>query len=451
MSGRGGRRGSRVFDAQHLDADFHGDTGQRDVGVVDDALADCFRSLRKPEPEGGALAAGGLHPNTHRTPRDVSPILVEEGLREAGGKVVADLYGRERKVTQVHFGGGTPTFLTTAEIRGVMEEAASQFQFADGAEADIGIEIDPRAMEPDTLPALRAMGFNRVSLGVQDFDPRVQEAINRVQSEELTLGILQQARELGFLSVNIDLIYGLPWQSVDSFASTIEKIIAFNPDRLSVFNYAHLPERFPPQRRISADTLPGPQEKMRILENTISQLVCAGYQFIGMDHFARADDPLAVAQREGRLHRNFQGYTTHKECDLLALGVSSISMTDDATYQNSPDLDTYMSELGHGRLPIVKGLTLSHDDRLRREVITSLICQFQVDYASIEQAFDICFRSYFARELRELAAMQEDGLVEISNHRLRVNPPGRLLIRVVCKVFDIYRSEADKGRFSRII
>ena len=372
----------------------------------------------------------------------------------------ADLYAREssrskaRQVTQLHWGGGTPTFLSPAQMRELMARTRAHFSLLDNDKGDYSIEIDPREADDQTLETLREIGFNRISLGVQDFNPAVQKAVNRIQSEELTLAVLNKARSLGFRSINIDLIYGLPHQTENSFARTVERIIDFSPDRLSVFNYAHMPDRFKPQKRIQEADLPSPKEKLAILRHTVDQLVQQKYRFIGMDHFAKPDDELAIAQANGTLHRNFQGYTTHGDCDLIAMGVSSISMLDRAYYQNHYDLETYSKSLSQGYLPVNKGVVLTDDDVLRRHVIMEMICNFKLDYQAVEQAFDINFEQYFAKEIRELEGMARDGLVTFQANNggklLRIHPSGRLLIRGICKVFDRYRHPAAQG-FSRII
>ncbi|MFQ5488292.1 MAG: oxygen-independent coproporphyrinogen III oxidase, partial [Gammaproteobacteria bacterium] len=276
-------------------------------------------------------------------------------------------------------------------------------------------------------------------------------AVNRIQSEEQTFTVLQQAREEGFKSVSVDLIYGLPFQSVAGFSRTVEKVIAAAPDRLSVFNYAHLPELFKPQRRIASGDLPAPAEKLEILQRTIEQLAAAGYVYIGMDHFAKPEDELAMAQREGSLYRNFQGYSTHAECDLIGLGVTSISMVGPSYSQNVKGTEDYRRLLAQGQLPIYRGIRLEVDDLLRREVITRLICQFELDFAAVEAAHGIVFADYFATELEEVAQMEADGLLRLESDALRVNPAGRLLIRNICMVFDKYLRDKAGQRFSKVI
>ena len=306
-------------------------------------------------------------------------------------------------------------------------------------------------VDDDTLATLWELGFNRISLGVQDINPQVQKAVNRIQPREMTEAVLNEARRLGFRSINLDLIYGLPFQTPDSFAATLEAVLEMSPDRLSIFSYAHLPDRFYPQTRIQADTLPSPQQKLTMLHNTINRLLEAGYEYIGMDHFAKPDDSLAVAQREGRLHRNFQGYTTHADCDLVALGVSAIGQTDDAYFQNNHDLPAWETAIDNGELAIIKGVTLTRDDRLRRWVIGQLICQFRLDRKQVAAVWQEDFDRYFADEMKRLAPMIADGLVTDDGNTLQVQPSGRLLIRALCQIFDLYRKEGASQRFSRII
>ena len=361
------------------------------------------------------------------------------------------LFDDERWVDQLHWGGGTPTFISHAEMEALMEQTRAHFRLRDDDSGEYSIEIDPREVHADTVAHLRRLGFNRMSLGVQDFDPRVQKAVNRIQGEDETLAVLEEARARGFKSVSVDLIYGLPFQSRESFGRTVEKIIAAGPDRLSVFNYAHLPQLFMPQRRINEADLPSPAEKLAILKQTSAQLAAAGYVYIGMDHFAKPDDELAVAQREGTLYRNFQGYSTHADCDLVGLGVTSIGMVGHCYAQNVKTLDEYYAKLDAGELPLFRGIELDADDLLRREVITQLICHFALDYAAIENAYGIAFWEYFATERGDLVAMADDGLVELGTDALRVTPAGRLLIRNVCMVFDKYLRKPGEQRYSKVI
>jgi oxygen-independent coproporphyrinogen-3 oxidase len=354
-------------------------------------------------------------------------------------------------VEQLHFGGGTPTFLSHDELRQLMAHLRKHFNLLDDDSGDYGIEIDPREADWSTMGLLRELGFNRVSLGVQDLDPDVQRAVNRLQSLEETRAIVDAAHTLQFRSVNIDLIYGLPRQTPEAFARTVEEVITLQPDRLSVFNYAHLPERFMPQRRIDSNDLPSPEQKLLMLERTIDQLTKAGYRYIGMDHFALPDDELAVAQEELTLQRNFQGYTTHGHCDLIGLGVSAISQIGDLYTQNSSDLSDYQALLASDQLATKRGLQCNDDDRIRRAVIQQLICHFTLEFATIENEFAINFRDYFSEVWPLLEEMTTDGLITIDDVGIEVQPAGRLLVRSVCMVFDAYLTQQNRQRFSRVI
>ena len=355
-----------------------------------------------------------------------------------------------RTVTQLHWGGGTPTYLKPDEIRQLMAMLRRYFHFAD--EGEISIEVDPREIELSLLDVLKEVGFNRLSLGVQDFDKSVQVAVNRVQDNDFIRALLMRAKELGFRSTNLDLIYGLPLQTRASFRHTLEQVVLTAPARLSIFNYAHLPSRFAGQHKIKDETLPSPAEKLAILQETIEYLTGEGYQYIGMDHFALPDDELAVAQREGKLHRNFQGYTTQGECDLLGLGVSSISMLGDAYSQNQKDLKLYYAAVTAQGQAQWKGCALNHDDLIRRDVIKQLICNFQLSFAEISERYALDFNSYFAQDLALLRPFIEDGLVVNDGAGIRVSSTGRLLIRNICMCFDTYfRERARQQQFSRVI
>jgi oxygen-independent coproporphyrinogen-3 oxidase len=356
-----------------------------------------------------------------------------------------------QKVDQLHFGGGTPTFLSHDELRQLMAQLRKSFNLLDDDSGDYGIEIDPREADWSTMGLLRELGFNRVSIGLQDLDPAVQRAVNRLQSLEETRAVIDAARTLQFRSINIDLIYGLPRQTPENFARTVDEVINLQPDRLSVFNYAHLPERFMPQRRINSDELPTPAQKLEMLQGTIEQLTKAGYRYIGMDHFALPDDELAIAQEESTLQRNFQGYTTHGHCDLIGLGVSAISQIGDLYCQNNSDLNQYQNTLASSQLATSRGLLCNADDRLRRAVIQQLICTFSLEFAQIEHAFNIDFQGYFGELWPQLQRMAEDGLIELDNERITVLPAGRLLVRSVCMVFDAYLEQHNRQRFSRVI
>lgn len=366
------------------------------------------------------------------------------------------LFDRARTVDQLAWGGGTPTFLNDVQIQELMAAIGRHFRLRDDDRGEYSIEVDPRRIDGATIGVLRAAGFNRISLGIQDFDPQVQRAVNRIQDEAQTFAVLEAARRAGFHSVSVDLMYGLPFQNVQRFARTLDKVVGAAPDRLSVFNYAHLPERFKPQRRIRVEDLPPPAEKLAILRHTVERLEAAGYVYIGMDHFARPGDELARAQRAGTLHRNFQGYSTHADCDLVGLGVSAISQVGESYSQNTHELPAYYERLDAGRLAVARGVGLSRDDRLRRAVIMGLLCHAQVSYAPIEARYGIVFPEYFRTELERLAVLESDGLIEVTGDRIRIAPPGRLLARNVAMVFDAYLSApSNRGatpvRHSRVI
>jgi len=363
-----------------------------------------------------------------------------------------ELFHRDRRVEQLHWGGGTPTFISHDQMRELMRVTGEYFTLADDDSGEYSIEIDPREATPETIGMLREVGFNRLSLGVQDLDPKVQQAVNRIQSEQETMAVLDAAKQYGFRSVSIDLIYGLPFQTAESFVRTLDRIIDVGPDRLSVFNYAHLPERFKPQRRINEKELPSPQQKLDILKMTIDHLGEAGYVYIGMDHFARPNDELSVAQREGTLYRNFQGYSTHSDCDLVAMGVTSISMVGSSYSQNVRDLEAYYERIDSGRLPVFRGVELTQDDLIRRDVITQLICNFHLDLSTAEKTWDIRFDEYFADEQARLRDLAGDGLIAMDDRRIQVLPRGRLLIRNVCMIFDRYLPPVTQQKnFSRVI
>ncbi|KAA0694629.1 oxygen-independent coproporphyrinogen III oxidase [Halopseudomonas laoshanensis] len=366
-------------------------------------------------------------------------------------ELVSEHVGAGQSVEQLHLGGGTPTFLSHGQMRGLISKIRQHFALHDDDDGDYSIEIDPREADWSTMGMLREVGFNRVSFGVQDIDPAVQRAVNRLQSLEQTQAIMDAARALEYRSINIDLIYGLPKQSPASFARTVEAIIDLHPDRLSIFNYAHMPERFLPQRRIMSADLPIAGAKLAMLENSVRQLTDAGYRYIGMDHFALPDDSLSLAQEGGELQRNFQGYTTHGHCDLIGLGVSSISQVGDLFCQNTSDIKAYQHLLGEGRLATMRGLISGDEDRLRRAVIAQLICHFNLRFADIESRFGIVFRDVFADVWPALQQMHTDGLVCLSEQSIEVLPAGRLLIRSICMLFDAYQQPVDSGRFSRII
>ncbi len=364
--------------------------------------------------------------------------------------LLAPLLGEDRAIGQLHWGGGTPTFLNRDEMGALM--AAIDQTFQREADAECAIEIDPRSAPPGTLDYLAGLGFNRASLGVQDFDPAVQKAVHRIQSETETRRVIGEARAAGFRSLNVDLIYGLPKQTLDSFDRTLDQIVALDPDRIALYSYAHLPKVFMPQRRIAEPDLPSAETKLQILSLAIGRLTRAGYLYIGMDHFARPDDELALAQAQGRLQRNFQGYSTRRGSDLIGLGVSAIGAIGPTYYQNEKRLEDYEAALDAGRLPVARGLELTQDDLVRRAVIQSLACHFRVSLSSIEVAHLVDFRKYFAPELEDLRHLADDGLVDLRDDWILVTAKGRLLVRVVCAVFDRYlRERQARTQYSKVI
>jgi oxygen-independent coproporphyrinogen III oxidase len=350
----------------------------------------------------------------------------------------------ERRTIQVHWGGGTPNFLPAADLARLAAAIRRHFRLA--PECEFSVEIDPRTCGPEQLDALAAAGVNRLSLGIQDFDPRVQEAVNRVQPAEVTWEVLAGARRRGIASVNVDLIYGLPYQTPESFRRTVGEVVEMAPDRVAVFNFAYLPAMFRHQRVIPAAALPDPEAKLTLLEETVARLVGEGYVFIGMDHFARPEDPLAAALADGTLSRNFQGYATGGETDLVAFGVSSISKVAGGYAQNAKEIPAYREALAAGRLATSRGILLSAEDRLRRDVIMGLMCHFRLEKAAVEAAHGIAFDRHFARELEALRPLADDGLVTLAADRIEVTPPGRLLVRNVAMAFDAYlRPAAGEG------
>jgi oxygen-independent coproporphyrinogen-3 oxidase len=358
-----------------------------------------------------------------------------------------------RDITQLHFGGGTPTFLTEDLILELFNNIKQHFNLMNDGTQDYSIEIDPREISRSKLQLLTEMGINRISIGVQDFDHKVQESIHRIQPIEMVTDLVRDAREMGIKSINFDLIYGLPYQTLEGFRDTLDKVVALSPERISVFNYAHLPERFPAQKRILDDNLPNSDIKLELLKMTIEYLVDAGYEYIGMDHFAKPSDSLAIAQKQGLLQRNFQGYTTHSGTDLVAFGVSAISDLHGIYIQNYTDLSKYRSAIEKGQLAINKGYISDFDDRVRHQVIMTLISSFQLDYKLIEEQYNISFVEYFAEEMDDLMPMIEDGMIEIFKSgmqtTLNVTDKGRLLIRCICMVFDKYLNNNIK--YSKVI
>ncbi len=368
--------------------------------------------------------------------------------REIG--MVSGLIEGAPVVKQVHWGGGTPTFLAHDELAQLMAMLRDGFVIA--PDAEISIEVDPRKVDADTIAFIGQLGFNRISVGIQDFDPDVQRAVNRIQSEVETRTVIDAARANGFTSVNADLIYGLPKQTVASFATTLRKVIALSPDRIALYSYAHVPALFKPQRRIAVDDLPPADAKLAILALAIGELGAAGYVHIGMDHFALPHDDLAVAQRQGRLHRNFQGYSTQPDCDLLAFGISAIGKVGATYTQNIKTLDAYYERLDAHALPVMRGIELDADDVLRRSVIQSLMCRFELDCATVESEHGIRFAEYFNEELAALAPLAADELVIINKHAIRVTPRGRLLVRAIAMCFDRrLRNDRQPERYSKVI
>jgi len=363
-----------------------------------------------------------------------------------------ELFDSSRKVNQLHWGGGTPTFISHEQMAELMQVTRQHFNLHDDDSGEYSIEIDPREVTRESIKLLRDIGFNRMSLGVQDFDPAVQKAVNRIQSEEQTLNALSSARDYGFKSISTDLIYGLPLQTEKSFAQTLHRIIDISPDRISLFNYAHMPTLFKPQRRINEDEMPSAEVKLSILKQSIEQLTSAGYVYIGMDHFAKPDDELSIAQQQGKLYRNFQGYATHADCDLVGLGITSIGTIDNSFAQNVKTLDEYQTLIGSGKLAVFRGVEIDQDDLLRRAVIMQLICHFNLNFANIESKHNIDFSKYFADEITRLKVMCDDGLIEMNNESIQVTGKGRLLIRNICMIFDRYmKNEQSNQRFSKAI
>ena len=369
--------------------------------------------------------------------------------------LVAPLFDRDREVIQLHFGGGTPNFLDAAQLCGVVETLRGAFRFADSDDRDISVELDPRFCNPADMPVLAAAGFNRTSLGVQDFDPKVQAAVNRIQSVEETRAIVDACRGAGMRSVNIDLIYGLPGQSLDGFHKTLDTVVAMRPDRLAVYSYAHLPHIFKPQTQIDDALLPDPDTKLALLQAAVEHLTAAGYVYIGMDHFALPDDELAVAQARGGLHRNFMGYTTHADSDLVGLGVSAISHIGGSFSQNPRDLPSWETALDAGRLPVFRGMRMDEDDEIRADLIQSLMCQGEVRVRAFQERHGIGFAEYFAADLQRLWPLADDGLVEVGPDAIRATPRGRLLLRNIAMCFDRYLDQTSvidaRPRFSRAI
>jgi oxygen-independent coproporphyrinogen-3 oxidase len=357
----------------------------------------------------------------------------------------AELFPRTRRIEQLHFGGGTPTFLSVEQLGSIVDALERRFMFGSDAVREFSIEVDPRTIKPVKIGPLAALGFNRISLGIQDFDPAVQDAVNREQSVAEVAQLVEAVRRVGFRSLSMDLIYGLPLQTPQSFDRTLDHVIAMQPDRIAAYSYAHLPSRFRAQRHIVTEQLPDAATKLELLRLTIERLLGAGYVYIGMDHFARPDDELAKALRDGSLQRNFQGYSTRGDLDLIGLGMSAIGRIGDVYSQNARTLPTYYAGIDSGALPIDRGLRLSADDLLRREVIAGIMCRGWLNFADFEERHGIVFNEYFADALKQMEVLQSDGLVERNAGTLRVTPLGRYLLRVIAMPFDAYLRGQSKG------
>ena len=384
---------------------------------------------------------------THKTERAVE--YLEYLKREIA--MQAALFDKSRKLTQLHLGGGTPTYLTSEQLADLMNTLRESFNLDDSDSHEFSLEVDPRTVSPQQIHQLHTLGFNRLSFGVQDFDEAVQAAVNRLQSEEQTRELVVAAREAGYKSVSVDLIYGLPLQTVQSFDVTLSKIIDMRPDRIAAYSYAHLPELVRAQRLIRPQDMPPPERKLELLELTIARLTAAGYIYIGMDHFALPEDELAIAREQGTLQRNFQGYSTHADCDLIGIGVSSIGKVGNTYSQSVKELSQYYARIDQDLLPIQRGYNLSEDDCLRREVILDLMCQGRIDFRKFEDHYGIDFVAYFADALDQLAEPVADGLVTFDDRELILQPEGQLMLRNVAMVFDAYLGVEQKGSFSRTV
>lgn len=363
-----------------------------------------------------------------------------------------ELFDQDRQVIQLHFGGGTPTFYDDMQLKQIIEGLSEHFYLSRSSTREFSIEIDPRTMSEDRIAYLADIGLNRISMGIQDFDPAVQKAVNRIQDEGKTLSLIHAARKAAFNSVSVDLIYGLPLQTAKSFETTIDSVLTARPDRISVYNYAHLPHLFRAQRMINTDDVPTPEVRLELLAATINQLVDAGYIYIGMDHFALPDDELAVAMKNGTLQRNFQGYSTCRATDLVGLGVSAIGKVGNSFVQNQKDIHDWQALIDDAELPVWRGISLCGEDRLRREVISALMCRGQLKFSEIEQEFEIDFGDHFALELDSLRPLQDDGLVEIGEDDIEVTPVGLLLLRAIAMKFDEYLIEDSSAKaYSKVI
>ncbi|MGI9264784.1 MAG: oxygen-independent coproporphyrinogen III oxidase [Gammaproteobacteria bacterium] len=391
----------------------------------------------------------GCHKVVTRT-AGVAEQYLEYMLREAA--LHAELFDSSRPVVQLHLGGGTPTYLTHDEMTGLIEGLAEHYTLARDQAHEYSIEIDPRTTDSETLPLLSRLGFNRLSMGIQDFDPEVQRAVNRIQSREHTLDLIRQAPEVGFESVSVDLIYGLPHQTRDRFLKTLEEVVSARPDRIAAYNYAHLPGMFRAQRLIREEDLPSAEQKLELLGTTVQFLTDQGYEYIGMDHFALPEDELVTARDQGTLQRNFQGYSTYADCDLIGLGISAIGKLDTCYSQNLKLRKDYFETLDDGRLPVFRGVTLDDEDVLRRQVIQDVMCQDTIDMDELGGRFGIEFQTHFSAALEHLKSLEEDGLVELDDRHVRVTARGRFLLRPIAMAFDAYLpADRKPGRFSKVI
>lgn len=367
--------------------------------------------------------------------------------------LVAPMFDTDRSVRQIHLGGGTPTFLSIDQIRQMMAMLRARFRIA--PDAEVGLEIDPRTVDPEGIRELRDVGFNRISIGIQDLDPAVQKAVNRVHDTAMVGSVIGAARAVGFESISVDLIYGLPMQTTTGFAHTIDSIISMAPDRLSLFNYAHLPHLFKAQRQIDEEQLPAPATKLAIFRNSLNRLLDSGYEFIGMDHFAKPGDSLVRARENGTMVRNFQGYSTHGGLDLISFGPSAISQIGDSFAQNHRKLDDWAISLIEGRIPVARGLTRTTDDRIRADIIEQIMCTGALHFPEIERRYDLSFRRYFAYEINQLHSLVDDGLIEWLDDGFSVPANGLLFLRAIARTFDAHWARKQQapgpGRFSRIV
>jgi oxygen-independent coproporphyrinogen-3 oxidase len=371
---------------------------------------------------------------------------------EKEADMASALFDDDREVTQLHWGGGTPTFLTTEQTDRLMSIISAHWNLSTSDERDFSIEIDPRSTDAEGIEHLASLGFNRFSLGVQDVDQKVQKAVNRIQPEELTESIIKACRDTGAKSINVDLIYGLPFQSKETFSKTLDRVIEWLPDRLSIFNYAHMPEMFSAQQRINESDLPLASEKLDMFAMTVERLTEAGYVYIGLDHFARPDDELVKALHDGSLQRNFQGYTTHSDTDLVSLGVSAISSFYRLFTQNEKTLEAYYQRIDAGELPVARGVELELDDCIRREVIQQIMCRNELNFGELDEYCYCDSRPYFDDEIEQLESMEQDGLLKIEDRKISLTARGRFLARIIAKVFDKASQKlTKKQRFSKVI